>query len=79
VSGVFALLHWSFPTIIPDDCWSAQSPSADANACLPTARVPHTTADPHTREKSRMIDVVEQPSTFWRARLHCRIGKLDTV
>jgi glycosyltransferase involved in cell wall biosynthesis len=37
-----------------------------------------TKADPATWEKIGMIDVVEQPSTFWRAGLHRRLGELAT-
>jgi glycosyltransferase involved in cell wall biosynthesis len=37
-----------------------------------------TKADPATWNKIGMIDVVEQPSTFWRASLHRRLGELAT-
>jgi glycosyltransferase involved in cell wall biosynthesis len=37
-----------------------------------------TQADPHTWEKIGILNVIEQPSTFWRAGLHRRLGELDT-
>ena len=37
-----------------------------------------TQADPLTWEKIGILDVIEQPSTFWRGRLHRELGELDT-
>ncbi len=36
-----------------------------------------TQADPETWRKIGMLNVVEQPSTFWRAALHGKLGDID--
>jgi glycosyltransferase involved in cell wall biosynthesis len=37
-----------------------------------------TKADPQTWERIGILNVIEQPSTFWRAGLHRKLGELDT-
>jgi glycosyltransferase involved in cell wall biosynthesis len=38
-----------------------------------------TKADPETWDKITILNVIEQPSTFWRASLHRKLGELDTT
>jgi len=38
----------------------------------------HSPPDPQAWEKIHILDVIEQPSTFWKADLHRKLGRLDT-